>query len=95
MVTYLIPNTGLTTASSGSVDNVLAEVGGATITADQAKLAINRLVSGGQLPRDSADVYLPQLIDQMIQDHAATYAFGKGPTVRFSKSSGCVFSRSL
>ena len=28
MVTYLIPNTGLTTASSNGADNVVAEVGG-------------------------------------------------------------------
>ena len=71
MVTYLIPNTGLTASSDSGVDNVLAEVGGSTITADQVKAAITRLVTNGQLPRDSADVYLPQLIDQMIQDRAA------------------------
>src|SRR5579872_7264460 len=77
MVTYLIPNTGLTASSNSGVDNVLAEVGGTTITADQVKTSITRLVTNGQLPRDSADVYLPQLIDQMIQDRAATYAFAK------------------
>ena len=77
MVTYLIPNAGLTAANDTGVDNVLAEVGGATVTADQAKTAITRLVTNGQLPRDSVDVYLPQLIDQMIQDRAATYAFAK------------------
>ena len=77
MVTYLIPNAGLTAANDTGIDNVLAEVGGTTITADQAKAAINRLVTGGQLPRDAVDVYLPQLVDQMIQDRAAIYAFGK------------------
>jgi len=77
MVTYLIPNTGFTASSDTGVDNVLAEVGGTTVTADQAKAAITRLVTNGQLPRDSVDVYLPQLIDQMIQDRAATYAFAK------------------
>ena len=77
MVTYLIPNTGLTASSDNGVDNVLAEVGGTTVTADQAKATITRLVASGQLPRDSVDVYLPQLIDQMIQDRAATYAFAK------------------
>jgi len=77
MITYLIPNTGLTASVDTGVDNVLAEVGGATVTADQAKAAITRMVSSGQLPRDSVDVYLPQMIDQMIQDRAATYAFAK------------------
>ncbi len=77
MVTYLIPNTGLTAANDTGGDNVLAEVGGTTVTTDQAKAAITRLVANGQLPHDSVDVYLPQLIDQMIQDRAATYAFEK------------------
>jgi peptidyl-prolyl cis-trans isomerase D len=77
MVTYLIPSTGLTAANDTGIDNVLAEVGGTTVTATQAKAAINRLVTNGQLPRDSVSVYLPQLIDQMIQDRAATYAFAK------------------
>ncbi len=77
MVTYLIPNTGLTASTDTGADNVLADVGGATVTAEQAKASITRLVAGGQLPRDSVDVYLPQLVDQMIQDRAATYAFAK------------------
>src|SRR5258706_874005 len=77
MVTYLIPNAGLTAANDTGIDNVLAEVGGTTVTATQAKAAITRLVTNGQLPRDSVNVYLPQLIDQMIQDRAATYAFAK------------------
>jgi peptidyl-prolyl cis-trans isomerase D len=77
MVTYLIPNSGLTTASSSGADNVMAEVGGATITVDEAKAAVDRLVGGGQLPRDAVEVFLPQLVDQMIQDRAATYVFEK------------------
>ncbi len=77
MVTYLIPNTGLTTASSTGGDNVLAEVGNSTITVDDAKAAADRLVQGGQLPKDAVEVYLPQLVDQLVQDRAATYAFDK------------------
>jgi peptidyl-prolyl cis-trans isomerase D len=77
MVTYLIPSTGLTSASTSGTDNILAEVGNSTISADDARLAADRLVQGGQLPRDAVEVYLPQLVDQMVQDRAATYAFGK------------------
>ena len=77
MVTYLIPNTGLTTASSTGGDNVLAEVGNSTITIDDARAAADRLVTGGQLPKDAVEVYLPQLVDQLVQDRAATYAFEK------------------
>ena len=39
--------------------------------------ALPQRMGGGQLPRDAAEVYLPQLVDQMIQDRAATYAFEK------------------
>ena len=77
MVTYLIPSSGLTTASSTGGENVLAEVGNSTITVDDAKAAADRLVTGGQLPKDAVEVYLPQLVDQMVQDRAATYAFEK------------------
>jgi peptidyl-prolyl cis-trans isomerase D len=77
MVTYLIPNTGLTNASGNTGDNVLAEVGNETITADQARATADRLVTGGQLPKDAVEVYMPQLVDQMVQDRAATYAFEK------------------
>ena len=77
MVTYLIPNTGLTTASGNGTDNVLAEIGNYTVTSDEAKLALDRLINGGQLPREAADVYLPQLVDQMIRDRAAIYTFDK------------------
>lgn len=77
MVTYLIPSTGLTNASTITGDNVLAEVGNSKITADDAKAAAERLMQGGQLPKDAVEVYLPQLVDQMVQDRAATYAFEK------------------
>ena len=77
MVTYLIPSSGLTTASSTGGDNVLAEVGNSTITVDDARAAAERLVTGGQLPKDAVEVYLPQLVDQLVQDRAATYAFEK------------------
>ena len=47
MVMYLIPNAGLTAANDNGVDNVLAEVGGTTVTADQAKAAIGYLQAIG------------------------------------------------
>ena len=52
-------------------------MGNSTITADDAKAAADRLVAGGQLPKDAVEVYLPQLVDQLVQDRAATYAFEK------------------
>jgi peptidyl-prolyl cis-trans isomerase D len=76
MVTYLIPNTGFATDTSG-VSGVVAEIGDQKITADEAKARMDQLVTAGQLPADSAETYLPQLVDQMVQDRAAIYAFGK------------------
>ena len=76
MVTYLIPSSGLTSATSTS-DGVIADVGGARITADEAKAQVDRLVAGGRLPREAVDAYLPQLLDQMIEDRAVLYSFEK------------------
>jgi peptidyl-prolyl cis-trans isomerase D len=76
MVTYLIPNTGLTSTTT-TADGIIAEVGGETISADDAKAAVDRMIAANQLPKDAIEVYLPQLVDQMIQDHAAAYSFSK------------------
>jgi peptidyl-prolyl cis-trans isomerase D len=70
MVTYLIPNSGFTSTTSGG-DNVIAEVGGEQITIQEAQTAIDRLVNGGQLPRESAEVFLPQYVDRMVGERAA------------------------
>src|SRR5262245_3301846 len=77
MVTYLIPNTNLTTSATSTGDDIIAKVGDDVITAAEARTAVDRLVSSGQLPRDAASVYLPQVTDQMIQDKAVQYAFDK------------------
>ena len=77
MVTYLIPGTGMTSSTGGNVDNIVAEVGSQTVTAEEVKAAVDRLVGSGQLPRDAVSVYLPQMADQMIQDRAVMYAFDK------------------
>jgi peptidyl-prolyl cis-trans isomerase D len=76
MITYLIPSSGLTTDAT-TPSGIVAEVGGDSITADDAKAAIDRLLASNQLPKDAIEVYLPQVVDQMIQDRAATYAFAK------------------
>jgi peptidyl-prolyl cis-trans isomerase D len=74
MVTYLIPNTGYTTYSDGT-DPILADVGSSKVTLAEAQVAVDRLVKAGRVPPDSLDVYLPQFVDQMIQDRAVMDAF--------------------
>jgi peptidyl-prolyl cis-trans isomerase D len=76
MVTYLIPNTGLTADATGA-DEIVAEVGGESITAADAKAAVDRMLGANQIPKEALEVYLPQIVNQMVQDRAATYAFGK------------------
>src|SRR5712691_4763216 len=76
MVTYLIPSSGLT-SSTNTADGIVADVGGAPVTADEAKAAVDRLINAGQLPREAVDAYLPQLVDQMIEDRAVLYSFEK------------------
>jgi peptidyl-prolyl cis-trans isomerase D len=76
MVTYLIPTSGLTTDNTAPA-GIVAEVGGAQITTDDAKAAVDRMLAANQIPKDAVEVYVPQIVDQMIQDRAASYAFEK------------------
>ena len=77
MVTYLIPSTGLTSASTTGADNVLAEVGNDHITADDAKARRGPPGPGRPVAAGAVEVYVPQMVDQMVQDRAASYAFEK------------------
>jgi peptidyl-prolyl cis-trans isomerase D len=76
MVTYLIPSTGLTD-NTIAPSGVVAEVGGDTITVDDAKAAVDRMLASNQVPKEAIEVYVPQIVDQMIQDRAANYTFSK------------------
>jgi peptidyl-prolyl cis-trans isomerase D len=74
MVTYLIPNTGYTNTTDGS-DPILADVGTLKVTLAETQAAVDRLVKSGRLPADALDAYLPQFVDQMIQERAVQDAF--------------------
>ena len=76
MVTYLIPSTGITSTTT-TADGIVAEVGGEQITADDVKGAVDRMLASNQLPKDAVEVYVPQIVDQMVQDRAANYVFSK------------------
>src|SRR6266853_3491428 len=74
MVTYLIPNTGYTNTTDGS-DPILADVGTLKVTLAETQAAVDRLVKSGRLPADALDAYLPQFVDQMIQERAIASAY--------------------
>ena len=76
MITYLIPSSGLTNDTAAPA-SVVAEVGGENITVDDAKAAVDRLLASNQIPKEAIEVYVPQIVDQMVQDRAANYTFEK------------------
>lgn len=74
MVTYLIPNTGYTNTTDGS-DPILADIGNVKVTLAETQAQVDRLVKAGRMPPDALDTYLPQFVDQMIQERAVANAF--------------------
>ena len=70
MLTYLIPsyNTG-----SSPTDVVVAEVGDDQITLPDVQRLIQNTVRGRQLPPDILPNFIPQIIDNVITDHALAY----------------------
>ena len=71
MCTYLIPGGGMTTGNAG--DNVVAEVGDSQITIRDVQAQMEQILRGGRIPPEMAQVYVPQIIDQMISDQAVAY----------------------
>jgi peptidyl-prolyl cis-trans isomerase D len=75
MVVTLIPGYGSTTNKTD--DSILADIGGTKITAQEAAQQAQRVLRGNQIPPDMIEIYLPQFIDQMIQQRALIYEFGR------------------
>ncbi len=71
MLTYLVPNydTGNTTGAGA----VVATVAGDQITAADVQKLVQNTMRGKQLPPEMLPIYLPQLIDEMIVNHALAY----------------------
>jgi peptidyl-prolyl cis-trans isomerase D len=72
MLVYLIPGTGMTTAAD-SGDQVVAEIGGSTVTVVQIQQQVRNALQNKQLPPDLAATYIPQLVDQAISERAVAY----------------------
>jgi len=70
MCTYLIPGSGMSTNTN---DTVVAEIGDAQITTRDVQSQMQRILQGGHIPPEMAQVYVPQVIDQMISDQAVAY----------------------
>ena len=74
MVVTLIPGFG---SNSGRIDDNsnLANICGTKITAQEAAQQAQRILRGNQIPPDMIEVYLPQFIDNMIQQRALVCEF--------------------
>jgi len=72
MLVYLIP--GGPGGTSGGNDNVIATVGGDAITAQDLQRAVQRITRGqANLPRAVLAMYVPSLVDQLIEEKAMAY----------------------
>ncbi|MGA3187100.1 MAG: peptidyl-prolyl cis-trans isomerase [Bryobacteraceae bacterium] len=77
MVTYLIPGFGSPTTSTTNNEATIAEIGNLKITAQEVVTAMARIMQQGQLPPAMIDVYVPQVVDEMVQQKALEYEFGR------------------
>jgi peptidyl-prolyl cis-trans isomerase D len=76
MITYLIPGFG---APSKAPENegTLAEIGTTKLTAQEVVTAMQSIIQRGSLPPEMVDVYVPQIVDEMVQQRAIAYEFSK------------------
>lgn len=77
MVTYLIPGFGTTQATNANDDQTVAQIGDTKLTAQDVVLQMERFMQRGPLPPDMIDAYLPQMVDQMVDERAMDYEFAR------------------
>jgi peptidyl-prolyl cis-trans isomerase D len=71
MLTYLVPSYG---TGSNTSDTIVAEIGkDDVITLPEVQTLIQNTVRGRQLPPEILPNYVPQMVDQMVTDHALAY----------------------
>jgi peptidyl-prolyl cis-trans isomerase D len=75
MITYLVPGSG----SSGDTasDNIVAEIGGASVTVHDVQLAIRNATRNRELPPELMAHYIPQIIEEMINEKVMIYQAGR------------------
>ncbi len=72
MLLYLIPGTGISSADSSS-DQVVAEIGKTTITVGQVQQQLKNVLQNQHLPAEYAATFIPQLVNEAIEDRAVAY----------------------
>jgi peptidyl-prolyl cis-trans isomerase D len=77
MVTYLIPGFGGNQTTTPEGDGTLAEIGNTKLTAQEVVSAMQSILQRGNLPPEMVDVYVPQIVEEMVQQRAIVYEFSK------------------
>ena len=72
MLVYLVPGTGITAADSGA-DQVVADIGKSTVTVGQVQQQLRNALQNQRLPPEYASTYIPQLVDEAIEERAEVY----------------------
>ena len=70
MVTYLIPSYG---SGDRGQDSVIAEIGRENLTMREAQFSIQNMLRGRSVPPDMVSLYVPQIIEQMINERILAY----------------------
>ena len=73
MVTYLIPQTGTGSSGSAGDSTVAAQIGREQVTAEDVSRAIQNMTRNRQLPPELLSIYVPQIVNQMINDRVLAY----------------------
>ncbi len=78
MVTYLIPGSGSSYGSGTTGDTtVVAEIGRDGLTAQEVSRNISNMTRNRQLPPELLSVYVPQIVNQMINERMMVYEAGR------------------
>jgi peptidyl-prolyl cis-trans isomerase D len=72
MVTYLIPTTGTGTSSTADT-TVVASIGREALSSQEVSKQIQNMTRSRQLPAELLAIYVPQIVQQMINDRAMAY----------------------
>jgi peptidyl-prolyl cis-trans isomerase D len=77
MVTYLIPGSGSGINGSTADTTVVAQVGKDSVTAQEVSRTIQNMTRNRQLPPELLSIYVPQIVQQMINERAMAYEAGR------------------
>ena len=71
MLLYLIPGSGGPTGSRK--DQVIADIGGTPLSVSEVQRQIQSVLKNKQFPAEMIQVYIPQLVDEMVAERAIGY----------------------